>query len=179
MLNTNDIYIDSNKCIFPKVKKIVAIGDIHGDLSVAIKALKLAGVIDLNIDDNLRDISKINWTGNNTYVIQLGDQIDRVRPNKLVNNLCVEEDEEIYQDEGSDLKIIRLFERLHSQAQATNGALLSVFGNHELMNIDGDFRYVSPKEFTEFGNYCKAKYEPNSKYPGYKERLICLNEADY
>lgn len=167
-----NVNIDSTKCIFPKVKKIVAIGDIHGDLSVAIKALKLAGVINLSIDDNIRDISNINWTGGNTYVVQLGDQIDRVRPNKLVNNLCIEEDEDICDDEGSDLRIISLFEKLHKQAQDKNGALLSVLGNHELMNIDGDFRYVSPKEFAEFGNYFKGKYEQNSKVPfGYKERL--------
>ena len=121
-----NVNIDSTKCIFPKVKKIVAIGDIHGDLSVAIKALKLAGVINLSIDDNIRDISNINWTGGNTYVVQLGDQIDRVRPNKLVNNLCIEEDEDICEDEGSDLRIISLFEKLHKQAQDKNGALLSV-----------------------------------------------------
>ena len=158
-------------CIFPKVKKLVAIGDIHGDLSVAIKSLKLAGVISMDIDDNLNDISKINWVGGNTYVVQLGDQIDRVRPEKYFNNLCVEENN-IIQDEGSDLKIICLFERLHSQALNHGGALISILGNHELMNVDKDFRYVSPREFHEFGNFFKGKLELNSTKPyGYKERL--------
>jgi hypothetical protein len=160
-----------DRCVYPKVKKLVAIGDIHGDLSVAIKALKLAGVIDINIPDNTKKIDSINWIGGSTYVVQLGDQIDRVRPNKLFNNICVEEDSELCEDEGSDLKIIYLFENLHKQAKKTGGALFSVFGNHELMNVDGDFRYVSPKEFHEFGNFFKGKYEANSKFPfGYKER---------
>ena len=52
-------------------------------------------------------------------MVQLGDQIDRVRPSKLFNDLCTEEDDELYEDEGSDLKIIYLFERLNSQAQKT------------------------------------------------------------
>lgn len=157
---------------YPKVKKLVAIGDIHGDLSVAIKALKLAGVIDLSLPDDIRDISKISWTGGGTYVVQLGDQIDRVRPNKLYNNLCIEEDADLCEDEGSDLKIIYLFEKLHKEAKEQGGALFSVFGNHELMNVDGDFRYVSPKEFHEFGHFFKGNYEQNSKVPfGYKERL--------
>ena len=99
----------SIKSIYPKVSKLVAIGDIHGDLSVAIKSLKLAGVISMSINDNIKDISAINWTGGNTYVVQLGDQIDRVRPEKFFNNLCVEENN-ICEDEGSDLKIICLFE---------------------------------------------------------------------
>ena len=157
-------------CTFPKVSKLVAIGDIHGDLSVAIKSLKLAGVINMSINDNTKDISKINWTGGNTFVVQLGDQIDRVRPEKYYNNLCVEENN-ICEDEGSDLKIICLFERLHSQALKHGGALISILGNHELMNVDLDFRYVSPKEFREFGNFFKGKLEFNSKVPyGFKER---------
>ena len=168
--NTNkDIFKIS--CEFPKVSKLVAIGDIHGDLSVAIKALKLAGVISMNIDDNIKDVSNINWTGGNTFVVQLGDQIDRVRPEKYFNNLCIEENN-IIEDEGSDLKIIYLFERLNSQALKQGGALISILGNHELMNVDKDFRYVSPKEFREFGNFFKGKLEFNSNLPyGYKERL--------
>ena len=67
---------------YPKVPKIVAIGDIHGDLSVAIKSLKLAGVISMKINDNIQNINNVNWTGGNTFVVQLGDQIDRVRPEK-------------------------------------------------------------------------------------------------
>jgi hypothetical protein len=165
----NDIF--KINCIFPKVNKLVAIGDIHGDLSVAIKSLKLAGVIPMNISDELKDISKINWTGGNTFVVQLGDQIDRVRPEKYYNNLCVEENN-IVEDEGSDLKIICLFEMLNAQALKVGGALISILGNHELMNVDKDFRYVSPKEFREFGNFFNGKLEFNSNVPyGYKERL--------
>ena len=170
----NDIsqIYDIDRCHYPKVSKLVAIGDIHGDLSVAIKSLKLAGVIDKSIPDQIRDINKINWTGGDTYVVQLGDQIDRVRPAKLYNNLCAENDDDLVSDEGSDLKIISLFEKLHKQAKQRGGALFSIFGNHELMNVDGDFRYVSPKEFHEFGNFFKGIREENSKFPfGYKERL--------
>jgi hypothetical protein len=174
--NTNDISSlnldgECESCIFPPQQKIVAIGDIHGDLSVAIKALKLAQVIDRRIPDNLLDVSKINWTGGNTFVVQLGDQIDRVRPSQLFNDLCTEEDDELYEDEGSDLKIIYLFERLNLQAQKEGGAVISILGNHELMNVDGDFRYVSPKEFREFGNKFNGKLEYDSAVPfGFKER---------
>ena len=151
---------------------LFAIGDIHGDLSVAIKALKMAQVIPSNTSDNTKNITTINWTGGATFIVQLGDQIDRVRPSKLFNSLCIEEDEELYQDEGSDLKILWLFENLHKEAIKEGGAVYSILGNHELMNVDGDFRYVSPKEFEEFGVYCKAKRTQHKRvFPyGYKER---------
>ena len=147
----NKYNINIKNCVFPKVKKLVAIGDIHGDLPAAIKALKLAGVIDLNIPNNTTDLTKIRWIGGTTVVVQLGDQIDRVRPSELVNDLCPENDSQLNQDEGSDLKIIMLFEKLHTEAIKVGGALFSILGNHELMNVEGDFRYVSPKEFKEFG----------------------------
>ena len=167
----SDLCKTKSSCFFPKQRRIVAIGDIHGDIQVAIKALKLAGVISKSIPDTTIDIRKINWEGGETYVVQLGDQIDRVRPSKLFNSLCIEDDSELVQDEGSDLKIMCLFDRLNLQAQRVGGACLSVLGNHELMNVDGDFRYVSPKEFSEFGNYFKGNLTLDSKYPfGYKER---------
>ena len=84
----------------------------------------------------------------------------------------MDDDDELYQDEGSDLKIICLFNNLAKQAAKQGGALFSILGNHELMNVVGDFRYVSPREFREFGNYFKAKKTfKKGSYPfGYKER---------
>jgi hypothetical protein len=161
------------KCdhVFAKVPKIVAIGDLHGDLVATIKALKLAGVIDVNTPNTLKNINKIVWTGGKTVVVQLGDQIDRVRPQNLVNDLCPENDSELNSDEGSDLKIICLFEKLHREAQQVGGAVFSILGNHELMNVDGDFRYVSPREFSEFGNHFKERRSDDTTLPfGYAAR---------
>ena len=47
-------------------QRIIAIGDLHGDLDKAQATLQLAGAID---GDN-------NWIGENLIVVQLGDQID-------------------------------------------------------------------------------------------------------
>ena len=85
-----------NNCYFPKVKRLIAIGDVHGDLSATIKALKLADVIPLNTPNNLLDINYINLTGGNTFVVQLGDQIDRVSPSNLINNIFSDDDPELY-----------------------------------------------------------------------------------
>ena len=77
-----------------------------------------------------------------------------------------------YTDEGSDLKIISLFNKLHAQAIQRGGACISVLGNHEMKNVEGDFRYVSPREFREFGNFFKAnKSLKNTNVPyGFRER---------
>lgn len=161
---------------YPAVNKLVAIGDVHGDLQATIKALKLAGVVSTDVSNDTVDITKIRWVGKDTWVVQLGDQIDRVRPSILVNDMCPDNDGSICEDEGSDLKIICLFNNLHNQAQLYGGACLSILGNHELMNVDGDFRYVSPREFREFGNYFKgSKSMKNTKYPyGYIERKMAF-----
>ena len=47
--------------------RIVAIGDLHGDLSSARRALRLAGAIDANDA----------WAGGPLVVVQTGDEIDR------------------------------------------------------------------------------------------------------
>ena len=97
----------------PEGAKLVAIGDIHGDLSVCIKTLKLAGVIPLstpNYFESLKDIDDIEWIGGNTYVVQVGDQIDRCRPTSWYRDIC--NDKDTYQDEGSDLKIMELLDAL-------------------------------------------------------------------
>ena len=51
----------------PKAEKIVAIGDVHGDMMKARRAFKLAVLVD---DDD-------RWIGGKTVVVQLGDILDR------------------------------------------------------------------------------------------------------
>jgi hypothetical protein len=47
--------------------RIIAVGDLHGDLEAARRALKLAGVVD----------AAGHWTGATTIVVQTGDILDR------------------------------------------------------------------------------------------------------
>jgi hypothetical protein len=52
---------------FPGADRIVAIGDLHGDLASAREALRLAGAID----------NKDHWAGGKLVLVQVGDQLDR------------------------------------------------------------------------------------------------------
>lgn len=51
----------------PAAARLVAIGDLHGDLAAARRALKLAGAID----------DKDAWVGGALVIVQTGDEIDR------------------------------------------------------------------------------------------------------
>jgi hypothetical protein len=115
------------------VKRIIAIGDIHGDFTLLLLCLKLAKLIDNNN----------NWIGNDSVVVQVGDQIDNCRE---INN-CIN----YKYDKADDVKILMYMTDLHLQAEKSGGAVYSLIGNHELMNIDGDMRYVSQQNILAFG----------------------------
>ena len=123
----------------PPVKRIIVIGDLHGDWDATIKSLKIANLID---DNN-------KWIGDDTVVVQLGDQIDRCR------NFPCDKPGSTIDDEASDIKILLYFTELHRMAQKVGGAVYSIVGNHELMNVQGDMRYVSYENIKEFDNYYK------------------------
>jgi hypothetical protein len=53
--------------VFPPAKRIIAIGDLHGDLEKARRAFRLAGLIDGND----------RWAGGSTVAVQVGDLLDR------------------------------------------------------------------------------------------------------
>jgi hypothetical protein len=104
---------------FPAVERIVAIGDLHGDLSALRAALRLGGAID--------EAGK--WVGEKLVVVQTGDQLDR----------------------GDDEpQILELLLRLRGSAQAAGGAVHVLNGNHEVMNVQTDFRYVTADGFHDF-----------------------------
>ena len=52
----------------PQPERLVAVGDVHGDLQALKGALRLAGVLHAK-----KDV----WTGGRTVVVQVGYQLDR------------------------------------------------------------------------------------------------------
>src|SRR4030095_8950184 len=77
------------------------------------------------IDDRSR------WSGKKTVLVQTGDVLDR----------------------GPDSrKAIDLLRRLERDAQRAGGRVVSLLGNHELMRLVSDWRYVSAGEIEAFKN---------------------------
>jgi hypothetical protein len=72
-----------------------------------------------------------HWTGGETVVVQTGDQLDR----------------------GDDEQaILDLFEQLSAEAWQAGGAFYPLLGNHETMNVDWDFRYVTDGGWEDFAD---------------------------
>jgi hypothetical protein len=69
------------------------------------------------------------WAGRRTHLVQVGDVLDRGI-------------------EGP--KVMDLLMRLEGQAEKAGGRVHSLLGNHEVMNMLGDLRYVSAEEYKAF-----------------------------
>jgi len=162
--------------ILPTQRRVIVFGDIHGDLEAAIECFTIAGCINkirLPTNKTIKNMNdffkKLKWIGNDTYVVQLGDQIDRVRPQNWDNNEITIDN--AYKDEGSTLEILYLFYYLNELAQKDEGRVYSIIGNHEIMNIEADFRYVSLKEFKCFKQHLITTYKKNSQFPYHSTTL--------
>lgn len=130
--------------ILPKVPRLLIMGDIHGDYKLFVEMLKIGNLIGTDLKGN------IIWTGGSTYVVQVGDQIDRCRP---INNMICTNPATTFDDEASDIKIMKLADHLHEQAVLVGGAFISLLGNHEIMNSTGNMTYVSHAGLKEFESY--------------------------
>ncbi len=72
---------------------------------------------------------KDRWSGGRAVLVQTGDQLDRG---------------------DGERAILDLFAALRSQAEAVGGRVVALNGNHETMNVQGDFRYVTPGGLSAF-----------------------------
>ena len=108
----------------PSHKRLIIIGDIHGDIRRFKNILVNAQVINNDLE----------WIAEppETIIVQLGDQIDSL------NRAPTQEWEVL-----KDYEMIYFTENLNLIARAKGGYCISLIGNHELMNIIGDFSYVS------------------------------------
>ena len=70
-----------------------------------------------------------HWAGGTTTLVQLGDVTDR---------------------EPDSLKIVRSLQQLQKEAPRKGGRVIVVLGNHEAMNLLGDFRYTTAGEYAAF-----------------------------
>lgn len=118
----NDIMIYE----YPHAKRVIVIGDIHGDLKRFKKIL-----LDANVINN-----DLEWIAEppETIVVQVGDQVDSL-------NRAQTADWEVL----GDTSMLYFTESLNNIAKIKGGHVISLIGNHELMNVLGNFSYVSPK----------------------------------
>ncbi|GAA5983881.1 hypothetical protein JCM11641_006407 [Rhodosporidiobolus odoratus] len=73
---------------------------------------------------------KGQWIGEDAVLVQTGDIVDR----------------------GKDtIALYRFFQSLRPQAERAGGAVVSLLGNHEVMNALGDWRYVTKEDIASFG----------------------------
>ncbi len=77
----------------------------------------------------------LHWSGGATHLVSLGDLIDRGPGSRAVMDLMM---------------------RLETEAPRAGGFVHMVLGNHELMNLTGDYRYVSDAEYASFADASSA-----------------------
>jgi len=94
-----------------------------GDIHGAFATLK-----SLLIETELTD-SSLNWIGGTDHLVLCGDLIDRGPHDKAVLDLLIE---------------------LQKQARKKGGRVHAVLGNHDVMNLVRDFRYVSDQSYADF-----------------------------
>jgi len=101
--------------------RIVAVGDVHGDVAAFREILVEAGVLD----------AAGAWVGGQTVLVQVGDLIDR----------------------GPSMRGTLDFVMALEQAAVKHGGrVVSLLGNHEVMNMTGDLRYVAAANYAEFAD---------------------------
>jgi len=139
------MYNESQPTYLPLVERIVVIGDVHGDISRLMECLYGLNIIS-------RDMKWIAQPAN-TIVVQLGDQIDSMTRGGDPSWEVL-----------PDIEVMLIMEQLDKIAKLGGGRVISLLGNHEIMNVIGDYSYVSPKSRETYDNDKRTKLlKPGNK----------------
>jgi hypothetical protein len=82
------------------------------------------------------------WAGGRTIFIQTGDVLDRGDHSR---------------------KTLDLLRRLEREARSAGGRVIALVGNHEVMRLAGDWRYVSAGEYAAFRNADSIELRDNAR----------------
>jgi hypothetical protein len=99
---------------------------------------------------------ELNWVGGDTHLVITGDLLDRGPDSRQVMDLIM---------------------RLEGQATEAGGRVHQLIGNHEVMNLAGDLRYVVTQEYAAFAGE-ESSEEREKWYQHYKSaQLPEIDEA--
>lgn len=127
---------------FDPCPRVLVIGDVHGDLGRLMECLYSTKILNRNGE----------WIADppNTIVVQMGDQVDgRSRGGS-------EDWERV-----ADTEVMVFMDSLDRMARIRGGRAISIIGNHELMNVAGDFTYVSNKFQTTLRT---SQFKPGGRF---------------
>lgn len=129
---------------FDAAQRVIVIGDVHGDLARLTECFYATGVLNKNTE----------WTAYppNTVVVQLGDQVDS-------RNRGSNDDWE----RVPDTEVMLFMDRIDNLARLKGGRVISLIGNHEIMNVLGDFTYVSDNSGRDL-SLRKQRFEPGGPF---------------
>jgi hypothetical protein len=116
---------------YPLPDRLIVIGDLHGDIKRLKDILVNASIIN----------NRLEWIADppRTIVVQVGDQVDSLNRNPDAGNW----------EKLNDICLLHFTHSLDLIARAKGGMFISMIGNHELMNIMGNFSYVSQKSMVD------------------------------
>ncbi|MDQ1409616.1 MAG: hypothetical protein QOJ41_1351 [Acidobacteriaceae bacterium] len=147
------LFSNSNEAGKP-TKRLIAIGDIHGDFDDFAVLLKKVALVDAGN----------HWSGGTSTLVQTGDLIDRGPKGR---------------------QVMDLFMLLEKEAASAGGRVLVLLGNHEVMNVLGDVRYVPAEDYASFAdgeseNRRKAAYQEYAAwYASHTELLATIKEPKF
>lgn len=131
----------------PTADRVIVIGDIHGDIGILCSCLYMVNIINQNLE----------WIAQpaNTIVVQMGDQVD-----------SLSRDTSPSWEKVDDCTLLRFTDKLDEIAKRKGGRFISMIGNHEIMNVMGNYEYVSSFSLNKSGgpNGRTKQFQPGGIY---------------